>query len=71
LLFNAKGAIFQFNYDKNMFQFNEMVFPGTFCTRVSFTNKADCHDMAEILLKVGLNTITLTHNEMMMMSAML
>jgi len=26
---------------------------------VSSTNKADCHDIAEILLKVALNTITL------------
>ena len=28
---------------------------------VSSTNKIDCHDMAEILLKVALSTITLTH----------
>jgi hypothetical protein len=27
---------------------------------VSFTNKIDPHDIAEILLKVALNTITLT-----------
>ena len=27
---------------------------------VSSTNKTDCHDIAEILLKVSLNTITLT-----------
>jgi hypothetical protein len=27
---------------------------------VSYTTKTDCHDIAEILLKVGLNTITLT-----------
>ena len=26
-------------------------------TPVSFTNKTDCHDMTEILLKVALNTI--------------
>jgi hypothetical protein len=26
------------------------------------TNKTDCHDTTEILLKVALNTITLTHN---------
>jgi hypothetical protein len=31
-------------------------------TPVSFTNKSDRHDIAEILLKVALNTITLTHN---------
>ena len=31
--------------------------PGTW---VSSTNKADCHDITEILLKVALNTITLT-----------
>jgi len=27
---------------------------------VSSTNKADCHDMTEILLKMALNTITKT-----------
>jgi len=30
-------------------------------TPVSSTNKTDCHDITEILLKVALNTITLTH----------
>jgi hypothetical protein len=29
-------------------------------TPVSFTNKTDCHDITEILLKVALNTINLT-----------
>ena len=29
-------------------------------TPVSSTNKTDCHDMAEILLKVALNIITIT-----------
>jgi hypothetical protein len=29
-------------------------------TPVSSTNKTDCHDIIEILLKVALNTITLT-----------
>ena len=29
-------------------------------TPVSFTNKTDCHDITEILLKVALNTIILT-----------
>ena len=29
-------------------------------TPVSFTNKTDCHDITEILLKVALNTSTLT-----------
>jgi len=29
-------------------------------TQVSFTDKTDFHDIAEILLKVALNTITLT-----------
>jgi hypothetical protein len=29
-------------------------------TLVFSTNKTDCHDIAEILLKVALNTITLT-----------
>jgi hypothetical protein len=29
---------------------------------VSSTNKTDCHDITEILLKVALNTITLTPN---------
>ena len=33
--------------------------PGTL---VSSTNKIDCHDIAEILLKVALNTITLILN---------
>ena len=31
-------------------------------TLVSSTNKPDGHDMAEILLKVALNTITVTFN---------
>jgi hypothetical protein len=31
-------------------------YPGT---PVSSTNKTDCHDITEILLKVALNTITL------------
>jgi hypothetical protein len=30
---------------------------------VSFTNKTDSHDITEILLKVALNTITLTPQE--------
>jgi hypothetical protein len=30
------------------------------CTPVSSTNKTDCHDITEILLKVVLNTITLS-----------
>jgi hypothetical protein len=34
-----------------------VVSPGTL---VSFTNKTDSHDIAEILLKVALNTMTLT-----------
>jgi len=28
---------------------------------VTSTNKTDCHDITEILLKVALNTITLPH----------
>jgi hypothetical protein len=32
---------------------------------ISSTNKTDCHDIAEILLKVALNTITLTHSLVM------
>jgi hypothetical protein len=28
----------------------------------SSANKTDCHDIAEILLKVALNTITLTYS---------
>jgi hypothetical protein len=31
-------------------------------TPVSSTNKNDCHDIAEILLKVALNTLTLSLN---------
>jgi len=31
-------------------------------TPVSSTNKTDCHDITEILLKVALNTINLTKN---------
>jgi hypothetical protein len=34
-----------------------VVLPGTL---ISFTNKIDGHDIAEILLKVALNTITPT-----------
>jgi hypothetical protein len=34
-----------------------VVSPGTL---VSFTNKTDSHDIAEILLKVALNTMTLS-----------
>jgi hypothetical protein len=30
------------------------------CTLVSFTNKTDSYDISEILLKVALNTITIT-----------
>jgi hypothetical protein len=33
--------------------------PGTL---VSFTNKTDSHDIAEILLKTALNTMTLKHH---------
>ncbi len=29
-------------------------------TQISSTNKTNCHDITEILLKVALNTITLT-----------
>ena len=29
------------------------------CTPVSSTNKTDCHEITEILLKVALNTITI------------
>jgi hypothetical protein len=36
-----------------------VVFSGT---TVSTTNKTDCHDITEILLKVVLNTKNLTHN---------
>jgi hypothetical protein len=31
-------------------------------TPVSSINKTDCHDIAEILVKVALNTITITPN---------
>jgi len=31
-------------------------------TSVSSTNKTECHDITEILLKVALNTITLTRS---------
>jgi hypothetical protein len=34
---------------------------GHWFSLVSSTNKANCHDITEILLKVALNTITLTH----------
>jgi hypothetical protein len=33
---------------------------GQWFSLISSTNKTDCHDMTEILLKVALNTITLT-----------
>jgi hypothetical protein len=32
-------------------------------THLSSTNKTDCHDITEILLKVALNTITLNTND--------
>jgi hypothetical protein len=32
-------------------------------TAISSTNKTDCNDITEMLLKVALNTITLTHIE--------
>jgi len=35
-------------------------------TPVSSTNKTDCYDITEILLKVALNTITLTLIEIFM-----
>jgi hypothetical protein len=41
---DAKGAIFLLNQGIK--------------TLVPFTNRADCHDITEILLKVALNTIT-------------
>jgi len=34
-----------------------------YSTKVSSTNKTDHHDIAEILLKVALNTITLNLNQ--------
>jgi hypothetical protein len=34
---------------------------GLWFSPVSSTSKTDCHDIIEILLKLGLNTITLTH----------
>ena len=34
------------------------------CTPVSSTNKTDCHDITEILLKVALNTINQPTNYM-------
>ena len=33
------------------------------CTPVSSTNKTDRHDIAEILLTVAFNTITITHKK--------
>jgi hypothetical protein len=36
-------------------------------TLVSFTNKTDSHDIAEILLKVALNTISLNQTKMQKM----
>jgi hypothetical protein len=38
--------------------FSNIPIPGTL---VSSTNKTDCHDITEILLKVVLNTITPNH----------
>jgi hypothetical protein len=35
---------------------------GLWFSPVPSTYKTDCHDVTEILLKVVLNTITLTHN---------
>ena len=36
---------------------------GLWFSPVSSTNKTDCHDIAEILLKVALNTIKLNQNQ--------
>ena len=38
-------------------------------TPVSSTNKTDCHDITEILLKVALNTITLTPSKLIVWSS--
>jgi hypothetical protein len=38
----------------------KVYYPRTPGTPVSSTNETDCHDITEILLKVALNTITLT-----------
>jgi hypothetical protein len=35
---------------------------GQWFSLVSFTNKTDCHNITEILLKVALNTTTICHN---------
>jgi hypothetical protein len=37
---------------------HKFVTGATLLQLVSSTNKADCHDIAEIMLKVALNTIT-------------
>jgi hypothetical protein len=52
-----------FSIQNNVIKFvNDLRQVGGFSpgTKVSSTNKTDCHDITEILLKVALNTITLT-----------
>ena len=41
---------------------------GQWFSPVSSTNKTDCHDITEKLLKVSLNTITLTPNSLLQLT---
>ena len=41
-------------------KFVKELLQGRWFSQVSSNNKTECHDITEILLKVGLNTITLT-----------
>ena len=62
LTYNWVNRVIIYNLMVHVYQFScgrSVVFSG-YSTLVSSTNKTDQHDIAEILLKVALNTITLT-----------
>jgi hypothetical protein len=57
------GEVYSIQYYVIKFVSDTLVQAGRWfstCTPVSSTNKTDCHNITEILLKVALNTITLT-----------
>ena len=57
----AQGQVYSIqHYVTNVFQWLPAGWWFSQGTPVSFTNKTDRHDITEILLKVALNTITLT-----------
>jgi hypothetical protein len=58
LMNNKNVYMYAWLYVKKFVSDRLVVFSGTL---VFSTNKTDCHNMTEILLKVVLNTITPTH----------